>query len=292
MTQHEQVARQAFQQRLDGLVKLAVDGLATEDSSAETKQVLKNLLAIGLASAAGAGAGFGVRHLLRRAAVHDVETGGRTLLRFLPVLGGVGGAGIGALYGIARSLRDQESARLQARAAAPPKVATFHVPHSTCPTKIEPPKKKRKKWPFQGYLIFQGLEIDVENKRGSTRHGVDGDGKRWSTYMHHHYGEIRGTEGADGEDLDCYVGPNQDSPLVVVVHQQDPKTKKYDEDKVMLGFDNEAAAVAAYKRQYDRPDYYQSHVAMPIGRFWRWVHDERKQGKKVAARQLLLGGSQ
>ena len=158
-------------------------------------------------------------------------------------------------------------------------------PHSFHPVKLEPPRAHRKKYPFQGYIDFQGIKIDVENKRGSFRSGTDSSGEKWSTKMHHHYGEIRGTEGADGDKLDVYVGPNHDSGIVVVVHQHRPKTGAYDEDKVMLGFDSVEEAIGAYKAQYSEPGYFvkDGYTAMPIGRFWRWVHDRKKHGKKVAS---------
>jgi hypothetical protein len=155
------------------------------------------------------------------------------------------------------------------------------VPYSFKKVNVEPAKKKRKKWPFQGFVDFQGLEIDVENKKGSFREGEDEDGTPWKVKMHHHYGEIRGTEGTDGDLLDAYIGPNADSPLVVVIHQQDPETKKYDEDKVMLGFDSVPEAIKAYKAQYDKPGFYQDHTVLNIGGFWRWCNEERNQGKKV-----------
>ena len=41
--------------------------------------------------------------------------------------------------------------------------------------KLEPPKKTRAKYPFQGYVDFQGLKVDVENKAGSRRKGVSKD---------------------------------------------------------------------------------------------------------------------
>lgn len=161
------------------------------------------------------------------------------------------------------------------------KAKSVRVPHSAAKVEIQAPKKKRKKYPFQGFIDFQGLKIDVENKAGSRRKGVAEDGTQWDVAMHYHYGEIRGTKGTDGDLLDVYVGPNADSPLVVVVHQQDPKTKAYDEDKVMLGWDTVRAAVKAYKRQYDAPGFYQGHTALNIGAFWRWCHDTRNRGQKV-----------
>lgn len=158
-------------------------------------------------------------------------------------------------------------------------------PHSFHPVKVEKPKATRKKYPFQGYIDFQGIKIDVENIKGSTRSGKDKDGSEWSIKMHAHYGEIRGTEGADGDKLDVYVGPNHDSGIVVVIHQTEPSTGEYDEDKVMLGFDSVEEAIGAYKSQYNKPGFYRegNHLAMPIGRFWRWVHDRKNRGKKVAS---------
>jgi len=153
------------------------------------------------------------------------------------------------------------------------------VPHSFHKVKVEPAKKK----PFVGYVDFQGLEIDIEVKAGQYREKTNPEGKKWRRYMHHHYGEIRGTEATDGDLLDVYVGPNHDSSLVLVIHQHMPDGG-FDEDKVMIGFDSVEEAIGAYKKHYPRPGFYREgeHKAFPIGRFWRWVKDERNHGKKVA----------
>src|SRR3989344_2835526 len=158
----------------------------------------------------------------------------------------------------------------------------FDVPFSTSKVVVEPPQKKRKEYPFEGFIDFQGLHIHVENVKGSTREGVDPDGTPWKVTMKHHYGEVDQTKGVDHDPVDIYVGPNGDSPLVVVVRQQDPKTKKYDEDKVMVGFNTEDEAIAAYKAQYNSPDFYQSHKAMPIGRFLHWCLNRDNWGKRVS----------
>lgn len=158
------------------------------------------------------------------------------------------------------------------------------VPHNHHPAVVQPPQAERTEYPFVGFIDFQGLKVDVENKKGDYRRGKDKDGHEWKCLMHAHYGEIRDTEGVDGDNLDVYVGPNHDSSLVVVVRQHRPDTGAYDEDKVMLGFDSVEEAIGAYKKQYDKPGFYVDgdYLAMPIGRFWRWVHDSRKHGKKVA----------
>lgn len=164
----------------------------------------------------------------------------------------------------------------------------IEVPRGDHPVVLGRPVKRTgpdAKYPFQGLIDFQGIKIDVENKRGSYRTGRDKDGNEWRVLMHHHYGEIRDTRGTDGDKLDAYVGPNHDSSLVVVVHQCKPDTGEYDEDKVMLGFNSVEEAIGAYKNQYDKPGFYQEgkHKVMPIGAFWRWVHDRKNHGRKVAS---------
>jgi len=158
----------------------------------------------------------------------------------------------------------------------------LEIPHTFAQVVVQEPRAKRKEFPFQGFIDFQGLEIDVENVKGSTRSGTGPEGD-WSIYMHTHYGEIRKTEGTDGDKLDVYVGDNHDSSLVVVIHQHNPWDGQYDEDKVILGCESVEEAIGLYKKQYDRPGFYKpgEHTAMPIGAFWRWVHEEKNRGKKV-----------
>lgn len=156
------------------------------------------------------------------------------------------------------------------------------VPESQHDVVLGPPTKKRAKFPFVGTIELPGgIVVDVENRKGSFREGVDGGGTPWRVEMRAHYGEIRGTEGADGEPLDVYVGSNADSPLVVVVHQQDPSTGEYDEDKALIGFRTVAEALALYRQQYNRSGFYQDHTVLPITSFWRWVKSRELHGGKL-----------
>ena len=132
---------------------------------------------------------------------------------------------------------------------------------------------------LQGKLVYQGLPISVENERGSYRQGTDSSGTLWRSFMHLPYGYIRLTEGTDGDHVDCYVGPDRFSDKVFVVHQQNPDTKRYDEDKVMLGFSRASDAKAAYVRQYDRPGFFQSMDAYDMATF-KWMLEE-KRGMKL-----------
>jgi len=174
--------------------------------------------------------------------------------------------------------------------AANSNAKVVEVPNTYHAVKVEPPKATRKEFPFEGYIDFQGIKIDVENVKGSTRSGTGPEGD-WSTFMHAHYGEIRGTEGTDGDKLDVYVGDNHDSSLVVVIHQHNPWDGKYDEDKVVIGCESVEESIGLYKKQYDRPGFFKEKefTAMPIGAFWRWVHDKNNKGKRVRASASSAG---
>jgi phage-related protein (TIGR01555 family) len=91
------------------------------------------------------------------------------------------------------------------------------------------------------------LQIVVENTKGSVRSGKD-----WSVTMPADYGYIRKTMGADGDQLDCYIGPDPNSDQAWVVHQNDPDTGQYDEDKVLLGFKTKGDALACYLQGHSR----------------------------------------
>jgi len=62
---------------------------------------------------------------------------------------------------------------------------------------------------------------------------------------------MKRSEGADGEEVDAYVGPKKDAEHAYVVHQHKDNGKGYDEDKVMLGFASEEGARKAYLAHYN-----------------------------------------
>ena len=113
----------------------------------------------------------------------------------------------------------------------------------------------QEKFKLQGHLSVQGLPIAVENKPGSVRKGVGKDGKPWRTEMKHHYGYIQGTKGADGEEVDAYVGPHRGAKDAFVVHQHKEDGRGFDEDKVMLGFKSKKDAEKAFLAHYDDPKF-------------------------------------
>lgn len=122
-------------------------------------------------------------------------------------------------------------------------------------------------WRIQGWIDFQGLKVSIENQLGTYREGKDDEGNAWRTLMRYPYGYIQRTEGNDGDHVDCYVGGRRGSQRVFIVHQNDPFTGKYDEDKVMLGFDSARDAREAYMAQYNRPDFFGSMDEVSMDRF-------------------------
>lgn len=102
----------------------------------------------------------------------------------------------------------------------------------------------------KGHVRVHGLDISIENPRGSYRHGVGENGKPWRSRLPHHYGYFRGTEGSDGDHVDVFLGPHLRSGAVYIIDQKDLRTGDHDEHKVMLGFGSEKQAREAYKQAF------------------------------------------
>jgi hypothetical protein len=104
----------------------------------------------------------------------------------------------------------------------------------------------------KGTARVHGLDLAIENPRGSVRSGVDKAGRPWRTEMKDHYGYLREKVlGSDGDKLDTFVGPKEQTGKVYIVDQIDPKTKLYDEHKIIFGAETPAEARAIYERNYE-----------------------------------------
>ena len=117
-------------------------------------------------------------------------------------------------------------------------------------------------------LKFQGLDISVENRAGSTRRGTDPSYGKWSVTMTHDYGYIKGSKGMDGGGVDCFIGPNPNAKMAYVVHiRKTPKFKTFDEDKCMLGFNSKAEAKKAFLGNYNDKRFYGGMDIIPMEQF-------------------------
>lgn len=112
-------------------------------------------------------------------------------------------------------------------------------------------------------MDYKGLNVAIESHPANERSGIDKDGKPWSIVMNQPYGYIKGSLGVDGDAVDVFIGPNQSSENVYVIHQNNPDGT-YDEDKVMLGFNDANAAKEAYLSNYNRNDLYGSMTKMSV----------------------------
>lgn len=98
----------------------------------------------------------------------------------------------------------------------------------------------------KGHVRAHGLDVTIENMRGSFRSGTDKDGNMWRCRIPHHYGYIRRTEGADGDHVDCYIGPHLKSPKIFIIDQADADSGDFDEHKVFMGFASRQQVAKAY----------------------------------------------
>lgn len=146
---------------------------------------------------------------------------------------------------------------------------------------VEPTEAQKKAGNYKkGHVKIQGFDITIENPKGAIRKGVDDNGKAWSTEMKNHYGYFKNTEGKDGDHIDVFIGDNPNSKRIFVVDQVNPKTKEFDESKVMLGFDTEDEAKKAYLSNYSK-DWkgFKDITYVDIDTFKEWLYDGAKQRK-------------
>ena len=102
----------------------------------------------------------------------------------------------------------------------------------------------------KGHIKVDGLNITIEQPKGSIRRGTDANGKQWESEMHNTYGYIRGTESVDGDHIDVYLSDNPTAGNVFVVDQIN-KDGSFDEHKVMYGFPDMESAKQAYLSNYE-----------------------------------------
>jgi hypothetical protein len=114
---------------------------------------------------------------------------------------------------------------------------------------------------------FHDLNLVIETPKFGMRQGPG-----WMSSPPADYGYILDTTGADGDEMDCYLGPNPESTIVYVVDQNRMDSPVFDEHKCMLGYNSMAEA---------KKDYYDGHThgiqifrnitALPLSVFKAWL---------------------
>ena len=130
----------------------------------------------------------------------------------------------------------------------------------------------------KGHIIINGFKITIENPKGSYRRGIDSNGKEWKIKMNNDYGYFLNSMGYDGDHIDVFLGNDFESKKIFVVDQ---KIKgKFDESKVMLGFNSKEEAKKAYLSNYEK-DWKGFHKITEVDEetFKKWLYDGKKQRK-------------
>lgn len=120
---------------------------------------------------------------------------------------------------------------------------------------------------------LNGQRIVIENPKASTRSGKDKDGNEWSNTMAAHYGDIKGTTGADGDSLDVFVGESPASQKVFIIDQQKERGNAggFDEHKILMGFDSQEQAEQAYLDSYETDWNVGPISELTVEEFNEWV---------------------
>ena len=129
-----------------------------------------------------------------------------------------------------------------------PKVALAAARAATSPANALPEPTEAQKeagnYPKR-HVTLAGFEIAIENPAGSRRR------PEWPP-LAHTYGYFKGSLGRDKDHVDVFLGPEAEQPSqYYVVDQIDPKTGRFDEHKVMMGFASEESARDAYLANYE-----------------------------------------
>lgn len=134
----------------------------------------------------------------------------------------------------------------------------------------------------KGIFPWKGLEIAIENPKGSTRSGVSpSTGREWSRTMASHYGYFRRTKANDGDNLDVFIGPHPDSEFVLVIKQID-QDGDFDEFKVVVGCLNRKEAKRLYLANYPKGWKCGPAASMTVELFKKWV----EKGGPMKARSI------
>lgn len=127
--------------------------------------------------------------------------------------------------------------------------------------------------------------------------------KRGKLTVGHYYGEILGTEGADGDPVDVILNKDYDGSTetpgtmkVFVIDQKDSEPGKnkgaFRQHKVLAGFDSKEAARKGYLEMWDRAESIGDIQEMTLDEFQEWkqngdhkspIGDESKYGTETPA---------
>ena len=131
----------------------------------------------------------------------------------------------------------------------------------------------------KGHIKVDGMDITIEQPKGSIRTGKDASGKEWHSEMHNTYGYIRGTESVDGDHIDIFLSDNPAEGNVFVVDQVN-KDGSFDEHKVMYGFADVESAKQAYLSNYEKGWQGLGNITeVSKDEFKKWIDSSKRKTK-------------
>jgi hypothetical protein len=193
------------------------------------------------------------------------------------------------LMGLDKDGAVTESATAEEIHAAAHEAATSHLNDLPQPTEAQLKAGNYR----HGHITLHGLDITLENPKGSVRSGIDPDGKPWSVTMPAIYGYFKRSVAKDGDHVDCYIGDHPESERVFIVDQIDHLTGKYDEAKVILGTRNQEEAWEIYCAGFSDgkgPNRIGAITEVSIDAFKEWLKNENKT-KRPMSRILESAGA-
>ena len=134
-----------------------------------------------------------------------------------------------------------------------------------------------------GHTMAAGEPVSLEEHKGEIRHRKDSGASRMAA----DYGYIDTSKpDHDGMKTDAFVGPHRDSKKVFVVNQQHPRTGKFNEHKVLLGYKDRAHALRDYVHSFsDGQGHKRIHSVVEMG-----THELKDWLKKDHSKPLRKAG--
>ncbi len=118
---------------------------------------------------------------------------------------------------------------------------------------------------------MQGIAVTIENRAGSIRAGKNSEGTPWRIRLTYDYGFFPGTTGADGDEIDCFLGPDPEAATAFVIRTATPDDPLLHEEKVMLGFADEFEARKAFLENYTDPSFFAGISPLSMDELRAWL---------------------
>lgn len=165
-----------------------------------------------------------------------------------------------------------------AKTSTPDEIKTEEGKVESNPSEAQKEAENYKK----GHIKVHGMDVTIENAKGSTRSGTDTSGKKWSITMNNTYGYFKRSKGKDGDQIDVFLGDNLDSEKVFVVDQVD-ENGEFDEHKVMMGFNSAEEARENYLANYEKGWKGLGGITeVSLDKFKKWVDNGTRKRKAFA----------